>query len=71
MDEPDLTDVKISLRSILTSCPGIPSIYEVLEDYKKLEGHPLPYKKLGFNSVFELLSSMDDIIKVSEFKKCR
>lgn len=69
MAEPDFTDVKISLRSILTSFPGIPKIYQVLEDYEKLEGHPLPYKKLGFNSVYELLNSMNDIIKVSRFIK--
>lgn len=69
MDEPNYDEVKVILRSILTSFPGTLNISQVLEDYEKLEGHPLPYKQLGFNTVYELLKSMNDIIKVSGFKK--
>lgn len=61
----DINDVKIILRSILTSFPGIPTMSQVLEDFEKLEGYPLPYKKLGFNTVYELFKTMNDVIKVS------
>lgn len=62
----DFNDVKMAIRSVLTSAPGkVVTISDILKDYKNLEGDTIPYKQLGFNSVFELFESMNDVLKVS------
>lgn len=61
----DLKELGVILRSILTSAPGNITISEVLRDYRSLEGCSLPFRKLGFNTVYELLNSMGDVLTVS------
>lgn len=65
MEQPDLNYLKTVLRSILTSSPGKVTISQILNEYSDFEGCTLSYKHLGFNTIFELLESMNDVLKVS------
>ncbi|XP_053663201.1 uncharacterized protein LOC128712331 [Anopheles marshallii] len=40
-------------------------IQELQRDFQDIEGFPIPYAQLGFESVFALLHAMPDIVKVS------
>jgi hypothetical protein len=60
-----MDDVKTIVRSILVSYPGNCTISQLLDDYVALEGQHLPYKKLGFNNVLDVIKNMNDILKVS------
>lgn len=68
MAESQYNYVKTIVQSLLSSSPKTMTISEILSDYIKLEGNVIPYKELGFISVYALLNSMNDIIEVSEFK---
>ncbi|XP_025420326.1 uncharacterized protein LOC112690515 isoform X2 [Sipha flava] len=59
-----MDDVKTIVRSILVSYPGNCTISQLLDDYVALEGQHLPYKKLGFNNVLDVIKNMNDILKV-------
>jgi len=61
----EFEEVKINVRSLLTSSPKQLSIEQLLKDYRKQEGEILPFKRLGFNSIFELLQNLKDILIVS------
>jgi len=65
MEQPDLKDLKMVIRSILTSSPGKMTISQILNEYLNYEGCNLPYKHLGFKTIFELLGNMNDVLKVS------
>ncbi|XP_022169440.1 uncharacterized protein LOC111033146 isoform X1 [Myzus persicae] len=64
MEQPDLKYLKMVIRSLLTSSPGRVTISQILNEYSNYEGCNLPYKHLGFNTVFELLENMNDVLKV-------
>ncbi|KAL5236605.1 hypothetical protein ACI65C_004015 [Semiaphis heraclei] len=64
MEQPGLKDLKMVIRSILTSSPGKMTISQVLNEYLKFEGCNLPYKHLGFKTIFELLGNMNDVLKI-------
>jgi hypothetical protein len=57
-------EVKINIRSLLTSSQKPLSIQEVQKDYYEQEGKYIPYKNLGFNSIIELLQNMNDVLVV-------
>lgn len=61
----DFNEVKINVRSLLTSSPKKLSIGQLLKDYYQQEGENLPYKSMGYNSVIELLQNMKDVLIVS------
>lgn len=61
----DFDEVKITIRSLLTSSQKSLSIEELQRDYRAQEGKPIPFRHLGFNNVIELLQSMKDILNVS------
>lgn len=65
MAQPDFNYVKTIIRSVLTSSPNIMTISQVLHDYTQLEGSSIPYQQLGFNTVYDLLEDMGDVLKVS------
>lgn len=65
MEEDKLDEVKTIVRSILTSTQSIITISQLLVDYRNMEGIDLPYKKLGFKTIYELLNTIDDVVKVS------
>lgn len=60
----DLKEVKINVRSLLTSSQKPLSILQLQKDYREQEGCNLPYKSLGFSSVIELLQNMTDVLTV-------
>ncbi|KAE9545241.1 hypothetical protein AGLY_000784 [Aphis glycines] len=60
----DLKEVKINVRSLLTSSQKPLSILQLQKDYREQEGCNLPYRSLGFNSVIELLQNMTDVLTV-------
>ena len=65
MEQPDLKYLKTVIRSILTSSPVKMTISQILNEYPNYEGCDLPYKHLGFKTIFELLENMNDVLKVS------
>ncbi|VVC33622.1 OST-HTH/LOTUS domain,Tudor domain [Cinara cedri] len=62
MDE--IIKLKQNLQSILISSPIKPTIEQLQEDYINLEGHTIPYRQFGFNSIFELLQNFNDIFAI-------
>lgn len=60
----DLKEVKINVRSLLTSSQKPLSILQLQKDYYEQEGCTLPYRSLGFSSVIELLQNMTDVLTV-------
>lgn len=60
----DLKEVKINVRSLLTSSQKPLSILQLQKDYREQEGCNLPYRSLGFSSVIELLQNMTDVLTV-------
>lgn len=65
MEQPDFNYVKTIIKSVLTSSPINVTISQVLLDYAQLEGSSIPYQQLGFNTVYDLLKDMGDVLKVS------
>lgn len=63
--ENDFENVKVSVRSLLTSSKTPLSIEQLQKDYKDLEGSYLPHRRLGFASVVQLLQKMNDVLIVS------
>lgn len=64
MAEEELSYVKTIVRSVLTSSKNNITISQLLNDYYDLEGENIPFQKLGFNTIYELLETMNDILKV-------
>lgn len=64
----ELKEVKINIRSLLTSSKKQLSVQELLKDYRESEGQHIPYRKLGFNSIYELLQNFDDVVTVSRLQ---
>jgi len=60
----DLNEIKINVRSLLTSSQKPLSILQLQRDYREQEGYTLPYRRLGFSSVIELLQNMTDVVTV-------
>ncbi|XP_022167875.1 putative uncharacterized protein DDB_G0277255 isoform X2 [Myzus persicae] len=60
----DLNEVKINVRSLLTSSQKPLSILQLQKDYREQEGCNLPYRSLGFSSVIELLQNITDVVIV-------
>ncbi|XP_025202194.1 LOW QUALITY PROTEIN: uncharacterized protein LOC112599489 [Melanaphis sacchari] len=64
MEQPDLNYLKMVIRSILTSSPNRMTISQILNEYNNYEGCNLPFKHLGFNTIYELLENMTDVLKI-------
>lgn len=60
-------NVKKYIRSILTSAPVAVRIYELEKDYRNTIGEPIPYHKLGYNSLEHFLRSIPETVAVSRF----
>lgn len=61
-----LSDLKITVKSILTSSQKPLTPRELLRDFKEIEGYDFPYQKLGFSDFLQCLQSQDmsDAVKV-------
>ncbi|XP_050426306.1 tudor domain-containing protein 7-like [Adelges cooleyi] len=56
--------VKTVVRSVMTSLPGSITVGQLMTDYKNLEGEAIPFKRLGYTTIFELLKDLNDVIKL-------
>lgn len=65
MEQPDLNYLNTVIRSILTSSPDKVTISQILNDYTNFEGCNLSFEHLGFKTIYELLESMTDVLRVS------
>lgn len=64
MTEPELNEVITVIRCILQSAPSDGLLTrELLNDYKSIQGSPLPFKKFGYNSVDELIQTSGEFIQ--------
>lgn len=57
-------EIKVIIKSLILSSPEKISIDKLNKDFKETVGHPIPYGKLGFNSLEMFLRSIDDTVKV-------
>lgn len=64
MAQPDFDSVKIVIRSILTSSQRSITISQLLNDYVDYEGTILPSRQLGYDSCYDLLLDLKDVLKV-------
>jgi len=64
MEQPDFDNVKIVVRSILTSSKKSMTISQLLNDYIDYEGTILPSQQLGYDSCYDLLLDLKDVLKV-------
>lgn len=62
----ELETTKKVLRGLLVSAPsgGIP-LGKLLKEYEELEGRPLPFEKLGYEKLGQLLNDIPDTLNVS------
>lgn len=58
-------NVKKFIRSLLTSAPVAVQMYQLEKDYKNTIGEPIPYHKLGYNSLEHFLRSIPETVVVS------
>lgn len=63
--ESDLNEIKITVRSLITSSAKQLTIKDFVRDYKEAEGKSLPFGVFGFNSVIEFLQNMKDVLTVN------
>lgn len=63
--EQDLNHVKVVLHNLLTKASGYTTIERILKHYIDSEGIPVPFKQLGFNTVYELLKYLNDVFEVN------
>ncbi|KAG1685077.1 Tudor domain-containing protein 5 [Nymphon striatum] len=64
-NEPDLSDVKKLLRSLLISSKTGLSIDQLCRDFRVQEGYPLPYAKFGYPNPSTFLRECQDIAESS------
>ncbi|XP_050436371.1 probable cyclin-dependent serine/threonine-protein kinase DDB_G0292550 [Adelges cooleyi] len=57
-------ELKITIRSLLTITKNQISIEQLEKDYYEQEGEKLPYRRFGYNTIFDLLNSMPDVVIV-------
>lgn len=60
----ELPEVKMILKSLLTSTSKEMNLQELNNDYKKLEGRPIPFRDLGFDSLEHLIRSISDSVEI-------
>lgn len=58
-------NVKKFIRSLLTSAPVAVQMFQLEKDYKNTIGEPIPYHKLGYNSLEHFLRSIPETVLVS------
>jgi len=66
--EDELNNIKITIRSLLTSSKTQLTVDQLQKDFLIQEGKILPYMQFGFKSVIELLQSLKDVVNVSLYK---
>lgn len=62
------TNVKKYITSLLTSTPLVVTIQQLNKDYRNTIGEPVPYQKLGYNSLEHLLRSIPDTVQVCTYE---
>jgi hypothetical protein len=58
-------ELKTLLRGLLISSPHAMTVDQLWRDYRKQEGHDVPFRKLGYNTFEEYLNSVPDTVLVS------
>ncbi|XP_070575119.1 tudor domain-containing protein 5-like isoform X2 [Ptychodera flava] len=56
-------EVKKNLRALLISSPTGLTPNQIDNDYRNMLGHPIPYRKLGYNSTLEFLKAIPECAK--------
>uniref|UniRef100_A0A1I8NSS4 HTH OST-type domain-containing protein n=1 Tax=Stomoxys calcitrans TaxID=35570 RepID=A0A1I8NSS4_STOCA len=60
-----LKEVKAILKSLVISCPDKITIDQLNRDFREVEGHFIPFRKLGYNNLEQFLRSIPDTLLVS------
>ncbi len=66
----DITDVKVSIRAVLSSSQNELTVNDLSRDYKKFDGAEIPFKKFGYRSLAEFLRSIPDTVTVTLHHSC-
>ncbi|KAJ6638353.1 Tudor domain-containing protein 5 [Pseudolycoriella hygida] len=59
-----LIKTKALIRALIISCPNEISIHKLNCDFKEREGHDIPYKTLGYQTLKSFLLSINDVLNV-------
>ncbi|KAJ8955011.1 hypothetical protein NQ318_000443 [Aromia moschata] len=57
--------IKQFITSLLTSTPLVVTMQQLNKDYMNTIGEPIPYQKLGYNSLEHFLRSINDTVQVN------
>lgn len=60
----EFEELKTVLRGILISTPLKLRVQDLLRDYRKLEGKDVAFRKYGYATFVDLLSSISDVCVV-------
>ncbi|XP_052085728.1 tudor domain-containing protein 7B-like isoform X29 [Mytilus californianus] len=63
--EKELNNVKVMLRSVLTSSKGGVPAHVLQRDYREATFESLPYQKFGYRNLDAFIESMPDVVKIS------
>lgn len=58
-------NIKTEIRSLLTSSKDKLSVEDFQKQFLDMLGYNIPYIELGFNSIIELLTYLNDVVTVS------
>ncbi|VDI55832.1 tudor domain-containing protein 1/4/6/7 [Mytilus galloprovincialis] len=64
-NEKELNNVKVMLRSVLTSSKGGVPAHVLQRDYREATFESLPYQKFGYRNLDAFIESMPDVVKIS------
>lgn len=63
----DLKSIKINLRGLVITNPDI-TIDQLDEEYKEMIGNSIPFVEMGFETLYEFLTSLTDTFLVFYLK---
>lgn len=66
MDIGFLNQVKAILKSLVLSCTDNITIDKLNRDYRDIEGHDIPFRRLGYNNLEQFLRQIPDTLIVSK-----
>jgi len=54
---------KSELHAVLNSSPSCLSLSRLESDYHKFNGHPIPYREMGYNTLADFVADIPDVVR--------
>ena len=58
-------DMKKQLRALLLSAPTALTVREIKRDYEDFVGDPIPFRKMGYTTIEDMMKDMDDAFRIT------